>query len=492
MFLKLSLNILLYILVMTMAFSIENTRNLWHSGTALTSYHFLNSLTSLHYNLKISLMPGYVSHGESNITVYIRDLTRDLTLLTSEYINITTVNLKSFDNKRIYIPKRFYSRNKDYVVLDFTSYLWPKNSLELGLYILYVNFLNVDTKELPQTWYTYDKENKKFIATLFQPTNSRPLFPYFYKSELITFNISVEHDRRYIVLSNMPIKNRFISNDVMLTHFHAYPVTYIYDVALILMSSNMTPSNPEYDTFLFPSSKIKINTWSRSHLVPHMKFARRVLENVTMYLDDNWNIMRRVLKVDYVVIPNFEGNIRQTWGLIFYNETYITYNEELYPVEYKGTAVHLISHTIIYQWFGDLFYPFWYTHGLNQGFIKFIEAYIIDKVFPNSRIMDLFIIQDQHEYRYMDIHFPPNIYGMYVKDVFKINSRSICQQILGPIAWRMLESVIPNNAFWKSINTYLKTELINVNSRLPDNLWNIMQTTIDKSAIENYEIDIKK
>ncbi|XP_029162428.1 aminopeptidase N-like [Nylanderia fulva] len=480
MFLKLSLNILLYIFVMTMVSCLND--------------HKLIGIASLHYKLKISLMPGYVSHGESNITVYIRGPTQNMTLLTSKRINVTTVHLIADDNKKVYKPKLLYNHNKNNVVLNFIELVYPNISLEFGYYTLSVKFLNFDTEELSQTWYTNEKENKKFIATLFQPAKNRPLFPCFNTSELVTFNISVEHDRRYTVLSNMPIKNQSISNDVMLTHFHTYPATYIYDVALILMSPNMTTSNPiEYDTYLAPSSKIKINTWSRSHLVPHMKFAQRVLGKITKYLEDNWKIFRRVPKVDYIVIPNFEGNIEQTWGLLLYNETYITYDEKLYSAAYKGIAMRLITRDIIYQWFGSLFYPsFWLNHWwLNEGFIKFIEEYIIDKVFPSSRIMDLSIIQDLHEYRYMDIHFPREIFGRYIKNTFKINSLSVRQHIRGPIIWHMLSSVIPDNMFWENINTFLDTKLIYFNSRLPDNLWDIMQTTIDKLAIEN-KIDIKK
>ncbi|XP_029162371.1 glutamyl aminopeptidase-like [Nylanderia fulva] len=490
MFLKLSLNTLLYILVMTMASSIENAGNLWHS----VDYHRLSGLTSLHYSLKLSLIPSYISHGESNITIHIHGPTRDITLLTSAYINVTSVNLISLDNEKIYVPRCLYSSNdKDNIVLNFTEQLLPENSFELGFYILYVNFTNFNPKEFPQTWYTDEKEDNMFVATFFQPTQNRPLFPYLNISEsATTFKILVEHGKRYKVLSNMPIKNQSMSNDKMLTYFHTYPLTSIYEVALILMSSDMTPSDPiRYDPYLSPFSKIIINTWSRSRLVPYMKFTRHILKNVTRHLEDTWKILKRGPKIDYVFIPNFEGNIRQTWGFLLYNETYITYNEEKHSVQHKSAAIHSIAHNIISQWFGGLFYS--YKHWwLNEGFIKFVEAYVIDKVFPNCGMMNLSIIQDMHEYRYMDIHFPSDIYGNITNNTFKINSLSIRQRIKGPIVWRMLKEVIPNNVFWKSIYLYLIRGATCVNSRIPDNLWDIMQTTIDKSEIKNYELNVKR
>ncbi|XP_029162482.1 glutamyl aminopeptidase-like [Nylanderia fulva] len=487
MFLKVSLNILLYILVMTMAYSInKNARNLEHSVIDSIS---LNVTKSLHYDLKLSLKPGYVSHGEVNLSAYISWSTRDITLLTSENINVTEVNLKS-DNGEIYVLKRSNSHHKNKAVLNFAEEFFD-NSLKCGFYILYVNFTNTDTEELSQTLYTGEEENKKFIATLFQSTKGRPLFPCFNTSDFVSLNISVKHDRRYQVLSNMPIRNQSVSNNVMLTHFHTFPYTYCDEVALILMTSDMTPSDPiSFDSDDFTYSKIRINTWSRSLLVPHMKFARHVLGNVTKYLNDNWNIVRRGPKVDCVALPNLEGNIRQTWGLVLYNETYITYNEELYPA-YKSTAMRLIVHEIIYQWFDGFFYP-WHNYWLlNEGFIRFIESYIIEKVFPKSR--GLFIIQDQHEYRYLDVHYPTDINEKFTNDIskFKFNSLSIRQHIIGPVVWRMLKSVMPNTVFWNSISKYLTSNLT-YNSRIPGNLWEIMQTHIDRPEIENYELNVQE
>ncbi|XP_029166501.1 aminopeptidase N-like [Nylanderia fulva] len=390
---------------------------------------YMDIPTSYHYDLKISLIPGYVSHGESNIVIY------------------------------LYRPIRF------------------------------ILFKRLQWQTLANLVHRRER-NKKFIATLFQFTRRLPIFPYFYISELVTLNISVEHEKRYLVLSNRPIKSQSVSNDTMLTLFDKFPYTYINEVALILMS-DMTPSNPiTYD--LISYSKITINMWSRSDLVPHMKFPQYVFENVIKYLDDNWNIMRRGPKIDCIVIPNFNGNIRQTWGLLLYNETYITYNEKLYPA-YKATAMRLITHEIIYQWFNNFFYPWCNYWLLNEGFIKFIETYIIDKVFPNSGMMNLFIIQDQHEYRYMDIYFLLIFMEHLQITHFKLIHFLLINvfTVIGPIVWRMIESVIPNNAFWEIINTYLKTVAIYRNSRVPDHLCDIMQI-IDASAIKNYKINIKQ
>ncbi|XP_029162405.1 glutamyl aminopeptidase-like [Nylanderia fulva] len=314
MFLELSMKILLYILVMTMAFSIKKeVKYVRHSE----DFSF-NVLTPLHHELHLSLKPGHVTHGKSIINFNIHTPTRYISLFTSNYIIINIVYLISNDNDNIYKPFIYNIVIRDNVVLDFyQSFTYPETKLNVGSYTLQVYFSISETDVLWRTWNTDEEENNKFIATLFQSSDILPvLFPCFQTYEFVTLSITVEHDKRYRVLSNMPIKTQSISNDTMLTLFDNFPHTYIYEVTLILMASDMTPSYPiGYDSYLSPYSIITIYTWSKSNLVPRMKFAQHILGNVTKYLDDNWNITRRNPKIDCVVIPNFEDNITQTWGL---------------------------------------------------------------------------------------------------------------------------------------------------------------------------------
>jgi len=67
--------------------------------------------------------------------------------------------------------------------------------------------------------------------------------------------------------------------------------------------------------------------WCRSKLIPYMKFAIHVAENVTMYLEKYWNNSKKVLqralifterKVDYVAIPDLKDEVKQTLGFVFY------------------------------------------------------------------------------------------------------------------------------------------------------------------------------
>ncbi|KAL6419881.1 hypothetical protein ACFW04_011104 [Cataglyphis niger] len=167
-----------------------------------------------------------------------------------------------------------------------------------------------------------------------------------------TFNISVEHHKKYKVLSNMPVQD-------------INPWTISQS---IIMSDQYQVSN----------STVLVNTWCRSQVIPHMIFMQSIAENVIAYLENSFRILRRIPKMDYVVIPNLEDRMRQTWGLVYIN---VIYNEDIHSVAYKTVILRTIVRDIIFQWFGNLFDSFCGFHRLlNKGFITFFEIYTIEKV----------------------------------------------------------------------------------------------------------------
>jgi len=57
------------------------------------------------------------------------------------------------------------------------------------------------------------------------------------------------------------------------------------------------------------------------------------------------------------------------------------YNEELPPAPFKTVLMRSIAHDITHQWIGNLFDPSCRSHWwLNEGFIMFLETYIINEV----------------------------------------------------------------------------------------------------------------
>ncbi|XP_029178486.1 aminopeptidase Q-like [Nylanderia fulva] len=213
------------------------------------------------------------------------------------------------------------------------------------------------------------------FATLLQPRNARQLFPCWDDPKLkATFNITVKLDTRYYAISNtIPIKIEFSYNGMIRLLFHMTPKISVNDVTIIMFDLQ-----PDY------ISKInKIYFWSKWDLIPYMKWAQYVAENVSMYLENKWrNISRSEPKMDYVIIPiDLTEYKRRNCGVILFSKTNIIYNEEFYPVAFKTLAMRSVAHNILHYWFINFFYSLcrssWW---LNKGFVVFLESYIIDKV----------------------------------------------------------------------------------------------------------------
>ncbi|KMQ82944.1 aminopeptidase n [Lasius niger] len=97
----------------------------------------------------------------------------------------------------------------------------------------------------------------------------------------------------------MPIRDyELIDVYTMVTIFHKTPPMSANDVAIMMYNTGILHQD-------LNSKENVVNTWCRLHLISHMKFAEYVAGNVTMYLENNWNILKRVPKVNYVAIPNF-------------------------------------------------------------------------------------------------------------------------------------------------------------------------------------------
>lgn len=156
-------------------------------------------------------------------------------------------------------------------------------------------------------------------------TKRQQIFPFWNKPELrIIFDISVKHPWRYIVLSNMPIREfESAFNDTTWTHFYTTPLISIDNVALVVFI-NFHSFNSIYNYHGISNLSEAVMIWSRTQLLPQMEFAQYIAENINTYLRNNsMSIFERTYvsfekKVDHVAILNLRDEIKQTLGFVFY------------------------------------------------------------------------------------------------------------------------------------------------------------------------------
>jgi len=64
-----------------------------------------------------------------------------------------------------------------------------------------------------------------------------------------------------------------------------------------------------------------------------------------------------------------------------FRETAIIYDEKLDPVARKLRIAHLIAREMAKKYIGNLLNPsYWFHQWLNEGFLMYLQEYIIEKV----------------------------------------------------------------------------------------------------------------
>jgi len=127
------------------------------------------------------------------------------------------------------------------------------------------------------------------------------------------------HYPKYKALSNMPIRETKLDDNIykMWTYFHETNLISIDSVAFLVSG---------FHQINISRGHISQDIWFRPKSEPHLKFAKTVISSANVYMR-KWNIWRKALeqtfvsfenKVDYVVIPDLQDGIKETFGIIFY------------------------------------------------------------------------------------------------------------------------------------------------------------------------------
>ncbi|XP_029675869.1 aminopeptidase M1-B-like [Formica exsecta] len=115
-----------------------------------------------------------------------------------------------------------------------------------------------------------------------------------------------------------------------------------------------------------------------------IQFAERVSNKVLMKLKFEWfKSLKKVKipKLQLVAIPGFRNDINMNFGLVAIRETSIIYNENLHSIAHKIEAAWSITRGIVYQWFGNLINPSWWSKlWLNDDLIALLGMDVMNAV----------------------------------------------------------------------------------------------------------------
>ncbi|XP_018344310.1 PREDICTED: aminopeptidase N-like, partial [Trachymyrmex septentrionalis] len=436
-----------------------------------------------HYNIK--LMPyvdmnyTYAYKGETSTRIHIHKKTRYIYLLQYFLVLSDTPTLTNEDNGNIYFLRQQYSNYNPITHIlkfDLIQELLP------GFYILNIQFYGMSI--LPKENYlkiSYINRRSDVMwlnAVNFQPIRGRRLFPCWDEPAFkTTFNISILHHTNYVALSNMPIRKlQYMDNNMVWTHFHVTPLMSTYHVAVVLTN--------------FLSFRINANTfeyqimWCRPYTARDTKFAHNIFDTVTSHLGIRWN--KKIAKLDHVVLPESENmwnwylrDGMSQWGLIFYRERRIIYNETMDPPSRKIEIMRLVTHEIVHHWLNNLVRLSWWSYlWIIDGIAGLLTANVINEIFPDSRVSDLFVVQIQHDSLNLDTHFLMKSLQQEINDIADIDLLlTSVFYIKAPAIFRMLQHMLTDMVFQKGIDKYFNMKFSQLSSANSDyDLWMALQT----------------
>ncbi|KAL6446046.1 hypothetical protein ACFW04_001007 [Cataglyphis niger] len=166
------------------------------------------------------------------------------------------------------------------------------------------------------------------------------------------------------------------------------------------------------------------------------------------------------------------------------SETTVVYDNEVDSIAHKREIAHLIAREMIHQWshFRMNSASWWSYHWLYEGFATLFGADIVNQIYPESRMTELYVVQTLHESLRLDIHSIMQPLTSTINKPSEINSLfSFSYYIKAPNIMRMLRYLLTDDVFYEGLNIFFKKR-----SATLDDFWDAMQTAHNKTIIHGF------
>ncbi|XP_029155580.1 aminopeptidase N-like [Nylanderia fulva] len=435
--------------------------------------------------------------NEIKIKINILEPTQNISLHAHHYLKIHQSMLTKKSDMNVYKPLKYKYCNKTEIMT-----LYFESTLSRGNYTLDINFNN--DLMMDAFYFSTDikegeiNEGPLFVSS-FNAVGARRMFPCWDEPKFTAaFHISVCHGSNYMVASNTLLHKRYPdknNTEWLWSVFETTPKMPTYLLAVMYY-----PDNGERDIRKSPY------IWGREHLDPYVQFAvdvkSKVNEHFTgyslnvFYPPGNLEMILYALDTLNVLIPGYlYDDIDNNWWLVFYREIDFIYDEEIDPVAHKTKVAYLIARKLAHQWFCNLVSPSWWSDlWLNEGVAILFAIDAVDKILINSQMLDLFVVQVQHDSLYLDssqfsYQFMLPLISR-INNMSEINSLSFSRYIKAPAIMRMLQLIITKEVFQHGISIYLRRNMLK--SATLDDFWTAMQTALDESLVKDYSFNVSE
>ncbi|XP_071652134.1 uncharacterized protein [Temnothorax longispinosus] len=362
----------------------ETLDNLFPSNT----YRLPKTLAPKLYDIYLTPdMEEGVFEGVVKIHITVRENTT-LIALNSHKLNISSITI--------------FRNGTEIKMLNSTEHIPQQLRIYLANYVhtheeiiaeIHFNgILNDDMNGFYRSSYFDRNGVQHWLATTqFEPTYARQAFPCFdepaFKSN---FTINIQRLNHYNSRSNMELKSSETkkNDNYTLDTFHTTSVDMSTYLVAFVVSEFKSVDNPENATF---------NVWGRPEVVAHGKYAQNIGVKLLDELQNITDIDYPLPKLDLVGIPDFSMGAMENWGLVTFREYGVFYNNKEATSTYERYIITTIAHELTHMWFGNLVTCDWWDYiWLNEGFAQYFEWFTSDRILPEYKFMDQFVVYELH------------------------------------------------------------------------------------------------
>ncbi len=288
----------------------------------------------------------------------------------------------------------------------------------------------------------------EMFTTQFESTGARRAFPCFDRPDAkAAFRLSVTVDDGYDVISNMPVKEKSTTSGRTRFSFEETPrmSTYLLYIGVGKLEIR------EYD-----SKGTNVRLIGVKGRLDTSDFPLNIAVRSLDYFNQYFEIPYQLPKVDLIAVPQFAAGAMENWGAITFRESLLMVNKST-SLRAKKRILEVIAHELTHQWFGDLVTMKWWNDlWLNESFATFMSYKASEKLYPEWKMFDYFIIGRMEPAFHGDSLLSSHPIDVEVKDPESIS------QIFDEISYgkggcilRMIEGYVGDEVFRKGIQKYL-------------------------------------
>jgi tricorn protease interacting factor F2/3 len=375
--------------------------------------------------------------------------------------------------------------NKSSTDYDAVTSKLSLNNLPHGNVVVEIDFFGKVNSNSLHGFYKSSYGSGYVLATDFEPMGARHLFPCVdnpnFKAE-ICLEVIVD-DERLKVISNMSSSNivSVSSKDLL---WEEEEEGRSNTTAITTNNENKkvegkkrkitfakTPKMPTYIFFLGigefeemesfndeqnHSSSVKIIGASTPGKSMKTSFA---VENAAKFLkiyENYYSIPYPLPKLHLIALPEYAAGAMENWGAITFREAALLVDENS-SVMNKRNVARVVGHEVAHQWFGNLVTMKWWNDlWLNESFATFLETKMADKLYPEWKNWNDFLmydtspamegdsLQNTHPIQ-VEVRSPDEISGIF--DEISYGK--------GASILRMIEAYLGEESFRRGIASYL-------------------------------------